>query len=152
MLFNSAEFIFVFLPITFVLYHLLAGSGRRRFAMAFLTAASLFYYSYWDINNLPLIAASILFNYAVGSLICRRRSKSLLVFGVGVNLLALAYYKYADFFVTTLNEVSGAGFAVPHIALPLAISFFTFTQIAYLADMYMEREYFAPSCGGGGGG
>jgi alginate O-acetyltransferase complex protein AlgI len=114
--------------------------------MSFLTAASLFYYSWWDVRCLPLILASMLFNFVMGRLILvpRRRSgqKICLALGVAANLLLLGYYKYTAFFVSSVNAFMGTAFDVPHIVLPLAISFFTFTQIAYLVDVYTEEEFF----------
>jgi alginate O-acetyltransferase complex protein AlgI len=146
-LFNSIEFIFFFLPFTLLAYHLLAKWGFHGTAMSFLTLASLFYYSWWDVSYLPLILASTLFNFLMGRLILvpRRRSRQKIVMALGVaaNLLLLGYCKYAAFFAASLNGLLGTPlFDVPHIALPLAISFFTFTQIAYLADVCMEEAFF----------
>jgi alginate O-acetyltransferase complex protein AlgI len=144
-LFNSFEFLFFFLPLTLVGYHVLAKQGLHRAAMSFLTLASLFYYSWWDVRYLPLILASLLFNFGMGRLIRvprrRSRQKICLVLGVGANVLLLGYYKYTAFFVTSVNALMGTAFDAPHIVLPLAISFFTFTQIAYLVDVYTEEAF-----------
>jgi alginate O-acetyltransferase complex protein AlgI len=113
--------------------------------MAFLTVSSLFYYSYWDVSYLPLIAASIVFNFIIGELIAQKREtvgKPLVVLGVAVNLTVLGVYKYTGFFLSLANALLGLSIAVPSIPLPLAISFFTFTQIAYLCDVYTESGYF----------
>jgi alginate O-acetyltransferase complex protein AlgI len=144
-LFNSLEFLFLFLPLSLLGYHLFAKWASHETAMSFLTAASLFYYSWWDVRCLPLLLVSLTFNFVMGRLIRvprrRSRQKICLILGVGANLLLLGYYKYTAFFVTSVNVLMGTAFDVPHIALPLAISFFTFTQIAYLADVYTEDAF-----------
>ena len=136
MLFNSYEFIFIFLPITLGVYFLLARKRYIRLATGFLVVASLGFYSYWNILYLPLLVCSILFNYIVGSAIEKNRNKNVLIFGVGVNLILLGYFKYMGFFVTSINSLTAMNFNVPEIILPLGISFFTFTQTAYLVDAY----------------
>ena len=70
-----------------------------------------------------------------------RRRRALLAFGVTGNLLALGYFKYAGFLVSTTNAITGADYSVPNIVLPLAISFFTFQQIAYLVDVYRNEAH-----------
>ncbi len=135
MLFNSHFFIFIFLPITLIVYYLLGGR-RRSAAAVWVTLASLFFYGWWNPNYLILIIFSMVFNYTVGLKLrgSAGTSKGLFIFGVLVNLALIAYFKYANFFVDSINAVSGAGLALDTIILPLAISFFTFQQIAYLAD------------------
>lgn len=74
----------------------------------------------------------------------REHSKKLaFVFGTAANVALLGYFKYADFFTASLNQFSGTEISLLKVALPLGISFFTFTQIAYLADAYRStvREY-----------
>ncbi len=138
MLFNSLVFIYVFLPVTIVLT-LAFGRLDRRAAAAFLAAASFFFYGWWNPTYLWLLAASILFNYAVAIGIARSAigasgRQRLLIIGIAGDLALLGYYKYADFLLSTVGAVTGA--AVPHlgIVLPIGISFFTFTQIAFLVD------------------
>ena len=94
------------------------------------------FYAYWDARYLPLLLVSILFNYTVGSLIERHKSKLGLIIGVTVNLSLLTYFKYTNFFLSSFNEMFQTAIYVPKIILPLGISFFTFTQIAYLVDAY----------------
>lgn len=150
MLFNSYEFIVFFLPITFAVYFYL---NRRRLIVAgksWLVLSSLFFYSWWDYMYLPLILVSMLVNFALGSTLTQANDvhvrggrKRLLLVGVVLNLLLLGYFKYADFFVDNLNGLTGSDFTLPGIVLPLAISFFTFQQIAYLVDSYRgeTKEY-----------
>ncbi|WP_233712806.1 MBOAT family O-acyltransferase [Helicobacter sp. 'house sparrow 1'] len=103
-----------------------------------MVLASLFFYSYWNVVYLPLLLGSILFNYTVSIFICRFRkiSKILFIFALIVNIGLLCYFKYMDFFIENLNFVFGTNFNLLHIILPLGISFFTITQIAYLVDCY----------------
>lgn len=133
MLFNSFEFLFAFLPAVCVVYFALGyGWGRL-----WLLLASFFFYGYWEIRYVPLLAASVLFNFFVGKRV--RGSAAWLAFGILGNVAALAYYKYTGFFLTSLNAAAGWQLTVPAILLPLGISFFTFTQIAYLIDASSEK-------------
>ncbi|KAB0613642.1 MBOAT family O-acyltransferase [Campylobacter hyointestinalis] len=148
MLFNSYEFIFLFLPITFFIYFYLLNKRLVLGAKIFLVLASLFFYSYWNVKYLPLILLSIFVNYSVGlSLVnhhkIRLNPNILLVFGVVFNVALLAYFKYTDFFLENFNGFFGLNIPLPHIILPLGISFFTFTQIAFLVDAYKNeaKEY-----------
>jgi len=149
MLFNSYEFIFIFLPVTFFIYFYLTSKRLIVASKAFLVFASLFFYSWWNIVYLPLILASMLFNYVIGSSLTKENEhkkinkKTLLTFGIVTNLLLLGYFKYADFFLSNINLASNSNFDLLHLVLPLGISFFTFTQIAYLVDSYRgeTKEY-----------
>jgi len=151
MLFNSYEFIFGFLPICLVGFFLLASFGWTKTASLWLSSASLVFYCWWNPDSRQpwspkyflLIFASVTFNYLLGVAISRskeqeshRRAKFILVLGVTVNLVTLAYFKYSGFLTTNLNLIFGTHFSLGKIALPLAISFFTFTQIAYLVDSF----------------
>lgn len=142
MLFISSEFILYFLPITVALYYLLGGLRRRHSALLFLVVASLFFYSWWNPAYLALILFSIVFNYVIGQWMGRLEGghkKRILILGVVANLGLLGYYKYANFFVDNINAVLDLGFNLERIILPLAISFFTFQQISYLADTYKGK-------------
>ncbi len=143
MLFNSYEFLLVFLPITLICYYQIAKHFQSIGAKYFLVLASLVFYSYWDIANLPILLVSILVNYSIGHFLEKKPSKKLLFLGIAFNLAFLGYFKYTDFFIQSINEVLDTGFALYNIALPLGISFFTFTQTAYLVDVYRgeTKEY-----------
>lgn len=146
MLFNSYIFIFLFLPTVLIGFYLIGGRGHHRIAISWLVACSLFFYGWWNPAYLGLILGSILFNYAFGLLVASTstpRRKWVLTCGVAANLGLLGYFKYANFFVDNLNSVTGSSFHLDTIILPLAISFFTFQQIAYLVDAYRgeTREY-----------
>ncbi|WP_394238811.1 MBOAT family O-acyltransferase [Niallia oryzisoli] len=140
MLFNSFDFIFVFLPIVFIVYFFL---NKRRLTVAskyWLVASSLFFYSWWNIAYLPLLLISLFFNFALGTLLGKEHSrinkKAILVAGIIINSAFLGYYKYSDFFILTVNSAFDSNIALLKLALPLAISFFTFEQIIYLVDSY----------------
>ena len=139
MLFNSSEFLFAFLPATLLIFFLCARFSHRA-ALAWLTLASLFFYGWWNPVWLPLLLASIGFNYLAGREIAQRSNKrQLLIFAIAVNLAALAYHKYGAFFVESLAAVLGSSYRWQVGELPLGISFFTFTQIAFLVDVYQRR-------------
>jgi len=144
MLFNSYEFIFIFLPISFLIYFYLLHKRLIIGAKGFLVFASLFFYSWWNIIYLPLILSSMLFNYIIGkglndNLTIKISKKTLLYFGIAANLSLLGYFKYADFFIENINYFSQSHMPTLELALPLAISFFTFQQIAYLIDSYRQE-------------
>lgn len=151
MLFNSYEFIFGFLPIVLVVVRLLA-AYRPPLAPAWLALASLVFYGWWSPEYLWLLVASMAGNFWIGGRLARltaadRASPALLAVGVSANLLLLGYFKYAGFFSHILANASGMEIGLADIALPVGISFFTFTQIAYLVDAHrgLAREYDAAS-------
>lgn len=149
MLFSSPEFIFLLLPIAFLGYFFL---NRMKLIIAgkiWLVAVSLFFYAYWNIHYLPLLLTSIVFNFIAGislstfSKIPAILRYFLLIISIAINLIGLAYFKYANFFIDNLNDAFHTSYLLPEIILPLGISFFTFTQIAYLVDSYRgeAKEY-----------
>jgi alginate O-acetyltransferase complex protein AlgI len=150
-LFNSYTYMFMFLPVTLVTYFLLNRGRLTKAATAWLVFASLFFYSWWNIRYLALIVGSIIFNFAVGTSLRRRggsetggtHSRAILIAGIFGDVLLLCYYKYTDFLIQNLDQLTGVDLALQHIVLPLGISFFTFTQIAFLVDTYRgtAREY-----------
>lgn len=143
MLFNSFEFLLFFLPTTLLVYFGLSTSGYKREARVVLLCASLFFYSWWNPIYLPLIVSSVVFNFFVGKKLNeiedQRKRKRVLIFGVSANLLLLGYFKYANFLVDNINLIPGVELPGFNVILPLAISFFTFQQIAYLADSYKRN-------------
>ena len=144
MLFNSYEFIFIFLPISFFVYFYLNYKRLTIASKAWLVLTSLFFYSWWNISYLPIILSSILFNFTITRFINdygenKKKyfsKKSLFKFGLIFNIGLLAYFKYMDFFIENTNTVFSTDIGLLHIALPLAISFFTLQQIAFLVDSY----------------
>ncbi len=138
MLFNSYEFIFLLLPIALLGDRLLVGNYRHR--VNWLLACSLFFYAWWNPIYLPLLLSTIGFNYVIGEKLRSRPTKPLLWFAIGANLCLIGYYKYAGFFVENIANLTGGESSFIDVALPLAISFFTFQQIAYLADCYSGKS------------
>ncbi len=142
MLFNSFSFLLLFLPLTVAGFFLLA--RRSEFAAAvWLALASLAFYGWWDIRYIPLLLASICANYAcgwrIGHAADMRRRKRWLTGAIAANLLLLGYYKYANFFLASAAGIGGTAFQPLDIVLPIGISFFTFTQIAFLVDTYQGK-------------
>jgi alginate O-acetyltransferase complex protein AlgI len=140
-LFNSYLFIFLFLPLTLVGFFAIGGRGHHRAAMGWLVGASIFYYGWWNFAYVGLLLFSILFNYGLGFKlsqisISKSAKRLILTFGIVSNLSLLGYFKYANFFVENLNWFAGTNIDFGQIILPLAISFFTFQQVAYLCDTY----------------
>jgi D-alanyl-lipoteichoic acid acyltransferase DltB (MBOAT superfamily) len=144
MIFSSPQFILLFLPIAFFGYFFLNRIRLVLAAKTWLVGASLFFYAYWNVAYLPLLLGSICFNFAAGTALSGKKTSRrlpvppgvILAISVAANLAFLAYFKYANFFVDNLNLALGTGYQWPKILLPLGISFFTFTQIAYLVDSY----------------
>ena len=149
MLFNSYLFILVFLPLTLLSYYFivpllnLKNIPKHQCRLLVLLIASLIFYGYWNPKYLFLIGGSILFNFFLGlkihSLTPSVSKKFLLFLGVFFNLSLLAYFKYANFFVDNLEIFLNTSIEWQEIVLPIAISFFTFQQIAYLVDVYNNK-------------
>ncbi len=141
MLFNSNEFLFLFLPITlFVYFSLQMSFVDSRWAKGSMVLASLVFYGFWSAQYLLLLLGSIALNFGIGHAIQQKeKSKSLLILGLCLNVGLLVFFKYTDFLLQNINAFWGARIPLPHLVLPLAISFFTFQQIAYLVDCYRGR-------------
>ncbi len=149
MLFTTAAFPCLFLPIALALFFGLARWSHGAAAIS-LFGASLLFYAVWMPIYVLLLLGSVVLNYAIGGRIgtCmtagnRAAGRRWLIAGVALDLGLLAYYKYANFFVINLNAALGTHWAFDHVLLPIGISFFTFTQIAFLADAFQKgvREY-----------
>ena len=131
MLFHSYIFLFGFLPITLGVF-ILALRRSRRAGQVWLLAASVFFYGWWNVRFVPLLLGSIVFNFLIGAGLVRygnreRLRRALFVFGIAVDLGVLCFFKYSKLFIEE------------PLILPLGISFFTFTQIAFLADVYCRK-------------
>jgi D-alanyl-lipoteichoic acid acyltransferase DltB (MBOAT superfamily) len=99
----------------------------------------LFFYGFFKLTYIWIIAASAVGNYILAGFIADKKRTPLYFVGIAANLAVLGYYKYADFLIGTLNETSGTDFKYLHIVLPLALSFVTFEQIAFLSDVRSGR-------------
>lgn len=143
MLFHSFAFLFVFLPVTLAVTALLLASDRGRLAVWWLLAASLFFYGWWRVEHLWIMLGSIAFNYGVGIAVSRRSGKTAkawLAAGILGDLAVLGWFKYRLFFAQMV--ASGGDLFAPAAMdpdLPIGISFFTFTQIAFLVDCYRYK-------------
>ncbi len=140
MLFNSYPFLLVFLPITVAGFFLL-GRIHRGVAAGWLALASVFFYAYWDARFVALLLASIGANFGLGMALWKLRSsgriaatRAVLILGVAADLALLGYFKYTNFFLSSINAALGSSIGPADIILPLGISFYTFTQIAFLVD------------------
>ncbi len=146
MLFNSHEFLFVFLPATLLGFFLI-GRASRQAAILWLILTSLVFYGWWRPLNILIIGPSIIINYLLASYLLRLSqrgdkpglSRAVLLLGILFNVVFLGFFKYADFVTGTINDVFGANFVLLHIILPLGISFITFQKIAFLIDVQAGR-------------
>jgi alginate O-acetyltransferase complex protein AlgI len=139
MLFNSLRFLFIFLPITMLGFHLLGRYGRRP-VIAWLALMSVVFYAAWNEIYVIFLLGSIVVNYLVACAIGAApegssHRKQLLTLGIVLNLLALFYFKYLYKILLTVQALHLANIHPHPILLPLGISFFTFTQISYLVDL-----------------
>ncbi|MBW6510740.1 MAG: MBOAT family protein [Desulfuromonadaceae bacterium] len=144
MLFNSPLYIFFFLPTVLLVYFFFNQRHLVKLGKYWLLTASLFFYGFWNPFYVPLLAGSIGVNFTCGILLGRsaqqsRVRRTLLGVGIGLNILLLGYFKYANFFLTPITAHSVSPCDLLHLALPLAISFFTLQQIAYLVDRYYQQ-------------
>lgn len=154
MLFNSPVFLFLFLPIMLTGYYASKRWGSAwfngRLPFGLLTLGSLFFYGWWAPVYLVLILGSITTNFFIARIIVTIRNTqgthsgyayTVVALGIVANLVTLGVFKYADFFVENLSFLTGVSFTTSQIILPLAISFFTFQQIAFLVDVYRGKAH-----------
>lgn len=143
MVFSSNVFLFLFLPLFLAVYYLTPNRGRARNWVVLI--GSYAFYAWWRLDFLLLFATVTAWNYVIGLAIARepRRSAAArrrLIVGVAGNLVTLCYFKYANFGVSSLNDVLGAAGAGQvswlHVILPIGISFYIFESISYIADVY----------------
>jgi alginate O-acetyltransferase complex protein AlgI len=144
MLFNSYIFLFGFLPAALLIFYGLRRWGFLNASVTSLMLASVAFYTYWRPSDTFILIGTIIVNYFVAKSLGKlseKHSKLLLIFGISVNLGLLIYFKYFDFLATNVAAVGGINYVARHIVMPIGISFFTFTQLAYLVDCYRSRTY-----------
>lgn len=146
MLFNSYAFILFFLPAVAILFFVFARYASARVAAAWMAAASVIFYGYWSPRYVVLLLGSILINYLFGIVLQRTvtggrpaLARVTLTLAIAVNLATLGYFKYFNFFLDSLSHLGVEIGSVSRVILPIGISFFTFTQIAYLVDTYQRK-------------
>ncbi len=145
MLFNSYGFILVFLPLILLAFHSLAVKNWHRPAIAALTFGSLIFYGWWSVRGLILLLILMICNYWFTRLLIKthaigwRHARCILTVSLAFNLTVLAWFKYRNFFVDTLDQAFGLNWPLAAVFLPLGISFFTFQKIALLIDAYKGK-------------
>ena len=142
LLFNSVEYLFIFIPVVFVLYFALNKLKLYNFAKIFLLIASLYFYGTYKLEYVGIIICSILFNYYISKLfkydINKNTKKAILIFNLFINIIILFFFKYFNSIIEILNNFSYTNFNTLKILVPLGISFFTLQQISYVIDTYKD--------------
>ena len=160
MIFSSIEFLYLFLPFTVLMYYFALSRWSYQVAISCILLASLFFYGYWNPHNVILLISSVIINYCLGRMLASSPSRDIneekqvaithipwqrkILFCIGIlfNVLVLFYYKYMYFFSDNLNYYFHTNILLNEIALPIGLSFITFQQIAFLADMYSRKHVF----------
>ncbi|SEF86108.1 alginate O-acetyltransferase complex protein AlgI [Eubacterium ruminantium] len=138
MTFSSVVFLFMFFPVTFLLYALIRQKTMRNII---LVIASLVFYAFGEPVAVMIMLISIVLNYICGRLAAGEKHAKLAVFfAVIINIGLLIAYKYTGFFVTQFNNLTGFSVHVPNIRLPIGISFFTFQGMSYVIDVYRDKK------------
>ncbi len=132
MVFSSATFLFVFLPLTLITYFVI-NDHLKNYWLLFV---SIVFFAWTQLGYLWIIIASILINYFFALIISKRKSKILLITAVALNLSLLFYFKYFNFFKEIVNSVLNTELLIYDIILPVGISFFTFQGMSYVIDVY----------------
>tara|TARA_R110000868_G_scaffold204949_5_gene453251 strand:- start:4624 stop:6168 length:1545 start_codon:yes stop_codon:yes gene_type:complete len=144
MVFSDPVFVFFFIPLFLACFYLSVSFGKAIPSKLVIIAFSLLFYGWWKVEYLAIILISIGFNYFIHRRMVMsdgspRRKRLYVISGIALNLLALGYYKYCNFFIESLDFMFGFDVQTFSIILPLAISFFTFQQIAFLCDTYSGK-------------
>ena len=141
---SSLHFIFIFLPIFLLLYYILPKSWWRN---ALLVIGSLFFFGWSDPRNLPLLLLALVVNFTLGYLIhlvidkkSRQAAQPLMWIAIIINLSLLIFYKYSGFLIQSAADLFNRSIEFENPVLPVGISFFTFTGIAYILDIYNSAE------------
>ena len=142
MSFSTLFFLFVFLPVSLILYYVFPKKLRN----IPLVVLSLVFYAWGNPVYLILLLLSMAFNYVSGLQIAGYKeagrtafARAAMIIAVAANLLLLGYFKYFAFLLETLNLIPGLNLSAPELSLPLGLSFYTFTVLSYILDVYMDR-------------
>lgn len=143
MLFNSIEYLFVFLPVVFSVYFFFNRIKLYNVAKVFLLIASLYFYACYKLEYVPILLSLIIFNYIISFSfkleITNKIKKIILISGLVGNILILFYFKYFNFLLEEISKITNSTFNTMEVILPLGISFFTLQQISYIVDCYKEK-------------
>ena len=139
MIFSSLSFLFFFLPLLLVIYYISKDNYKNYILLIF----SLIFYSWGEPVYILLMILSIIINYIVAILIDKYKDKKIkkfiLIIGILIDIGLLFYFKYSNFFIDILNNIFGLSYKITEIVLPIGISFYTFQEISYLVDVYLNR-------------
>ncbi len=141
MLFSSHEFLFGFLPVAVIAFHFARKYLPNKAAIGVLALFSFFFYGWWNPPYLALLGGSIIGNFLLARWLSARQNSTVLYLGVTLNLAVLGYFKYRNFFLDNIGYLTGTGWELEALFVPLAISFFTFQQIAFLVDVKDGRAH-----------
>ena len=136
MLFTSSAFLLGFLPIAIAGYWILNFYKKFTLSLWWLLLASVVFYGWMDWRYVPLLAISVIFNFIFGRRIQESHKKWILILGIIFNIAWLWYFKYNNFFLSSINEIAGTNWNLPSFIFPLGVSFYTFQQITYLMDCW----------------
>ncbi len=150
MIFSNPEYIFLFLPVVVAVHILLVKLKLFSGSRIWLVLSSSYFYSFSSVQSLVLLYGSLICNYCISRYLAgtgafRNASyrKPILVLGIAANISFLGFYKYSDFLIGTINQIREVHVPYLQIALPLAISFYTFQQISFLVDSFRKE---VPEC------
>lgn len=139
MIFTTSFFMFIFFPITILVYYLI----DFKYKNSVLLLASLFFYAWGEPRNIILIIMLVITNYFLGIGIEKYKgknlAKALLFLGLAIDLGVLFQYKYSQFFSDIINQIFNLNFKIADVALPIGLSFFTFQILSYIIDVYREK-------------
>lgn len=138
MIFSNLEFIFIFLPIFLILYFIFPIKYRN---YILLIGSIIFYIvGAWEHPHyVLLLATAILFNYIIGKQLGKRKDKKILIVGIIYNIMWLILFKYSDFIISIISNISKVYMEPLNLLLPIGISFYTFQSISYIVDVYNEK-------------
>lgn len=136
MLFSSITFLYYFLPIVLSLYLIIPSKLKNITLLIF----SLLFYFYGEPKYIIILLFSCFINYIAGILIEKYRNKSKLILMLCIlyNVIQLLYFKYADFFITNINNIFNTNIGLLRVIMPIGISFFTFQTLSYIVDVYRK--------------
>lgn len=137
MVFSSAVFLFIFLPVVILLHTVIQNIKVRN---GLLIVASLVFYAFGEPVYVLMLIGSVAVNYIFGTLLARNKNKAVLAVAVVVNLALLVVFKYTGFLVTSINQIFSSNIPVPDIVMPIGISFYTFQAISYIIDTYRSED------------